>query len=99
MPWRNYRARWALPTGPGAFFAHRAPPLILRHRHSLRRGRRRSQVPAPACARSDSFIMKTRNKILTGVAAFFAIGFAGLAITVSYDAPCPPAAPLAAGVK
>jgi NADPH:quinone reductase-like Zn-dependent oxidoreductase len=42
--------------------------------------------------------MKTRNKILTGVAAFFAIGFAGLAVTVSYDAPCPPVEPLAAGV-
>lgn len=43
--------------------------------------------------------MKTRNKILTGVAAFFVIGFAGLAITVSYDAPCPPTTPLAAGVE
>lgn len=40
--------------------------------------------------------MKLRNKILIGVAALFAVGFSALAITVSYDAPCPPAPPLVA---
>jgi len=43
--------------------------------------------------------VKLRYKILAGVAAFFVVGFAALAITVSYDAPCPPAPPLAAGAK
>jgi NADPH:quinone reductase-like Zn-dependent oxidoreductase len=34
--------------------------------------------------------MKLRYKILTGVAAVFAIGYAALAITVSHDSACPP---------
>jgi NADPH:quinone reductase-like Zn-dependent oxidoreductase len=38
--------------------------------------------------------VKLRYKILTGVAAVFALGFSALAITVSYDSPCPPAPPL-----
>ena len=41
--------------------------------------------------------MKLRNKILMGVATFFVVGFSALAITVSYDSPCPPAPPLATG--
>ena len=41
--------------------------------------------------------MKLRYKILTGVAAVFALGFSALAITVSYDSPCPPAPALEAG--
>ena len=41
--------------------------------------------------------MKLRNKILMGVTAFFVVGFSVLAITVSYDSPCPPAPPLATG--
>ena len=41
--------------------------------------------------------MKLRYKILTGVAAVFALGISALAITVSYDSPCPPALPLEAG--
>ncbi len=41
--------------------------------------------------------MKLRNKILTGIAAVFVLGIAALAITVSYDSPCPPAPPLEAG--
>ena len=36
--------------------------------------------------------MRLRNKILVGVAAFFGVAFAALAITVSYDSPCPPVA-------
>ena len=43
--------------------------------------------------------MKTRNKILIGVAAVLALGFSALVITVSYDSPCPSAPPLAAGAK
>jgi len=38
--------------------------------------------------------MKLRNKIFIGVAAVFAVAISALAITVSYDAPCPPAPPL-----
>ena len=34
--------------------------------------------------------MKLRYKILTGVAAAFVLGVTALAITVSYDSPCPP---------
>jgi NADPH:quinone reductase-like Zn-dependent oxidoreductase len=41
--------------------------------------------------------VKLRYKILTGVAAVFVLGISALAITVSYDSPCPPAPPLAAG--
>jgi len=41
--------------------------------------------------------MKLRNKIFIGVAAVFVLGFSALAVTVSYDSPCPPAPPLAAG--
>lgn len=41
--------------------------------------------------------MKLRYKILTGVAAVFVLGISALAITVSYDSPCPPAPPLVAG--
>jgi NADPH:quinone reductase-like Zn-dependent oxidoreductase len=33
--------------------------------------------------------MKLRNKILTGVAAVFGVAIAALAITVSYESPCP----------
>lgn len=36
--------------------------------------------------------MKLRYKILTGVAAAFVLGVTALAITVSYDSPCPPIA-------
>jgi NADPH:quinone reductase-like Zn-dependent oxidoreductase len=36
--------------------------------------------------------MKLRNRILTGVAAFFALGISAVAVTVSYDSPCPPIA-------
>jgi len=43
--------------------------------------------------------MKLRYKILIGVAAFLALGYTALAITVSYDAPCPPVPQLAAGVE
>ena len=43
--------------------------------------------------------MKLRNKIFTGVAAFFVLGFAALAITVSYDSPCPPVPALEAGTE
>jgi NADPH:quinone reductase-like Zn-dependent oxidoreductase len=42
--------------------------------------------------------VKLRYKILTGIGAFFVLGFAALGITVSYDSPCPPiAAPVAGG--
>ena len=41
--------------------------------------------------------MKLRNKIFIGVAAVFVLGISALAVTVSYDSPCPPAPPLAAG--
>jgi len=41
--------------------------------------------------------MKLRNKIFIGIAAVFAVGISALLITVSYDSPCPPAPPLAAG--
>jgi len=41
--------------------------------------------------------VKLRYKILTGVGALFLLGFSALAITVSYDSPCPPAPPLVAG--
>jgi NADPH:quinone reductase-like Zn-dependent oxidoreductase len=43
--------------------------------------------------------VKLRYKILTGVASLFVLGISALAITVSYDSPCPPAPPLAAGAK
>jgi len=43
--------------------------------------------------------VKLRYKILSGVAAVFVLGISALAITVSYDSPCPPAPPLAAGAK
>jgi len=33
--------------------------------------------------------MKLRNKIFTGIGAFFVLGFTALGITVSYDSPCP----------
>ena len=33
--------------------------------------------------------MRLRNKILIGIAAVFGVAFAALAITVSYDSPCP----------
>jgi NADPH:quinone reductase-like Zn-dependent oxidoreductase len=36
--------------------------------------------------------MKLRNRILTGVAAFFVLGISAVAVTVSYDSPCPPIA-------
>jgi NADPH:quinone reductase-like Zn-dependent oxidoreductase len=39
--------------------------------------------------------MKLRNKILTGVAAVFGVAIAALAITISYESPCP-SAPAAA---
>jgi NADPH:quinone reductase-like Zn-dependent oxidoreductase len=35
--------------------------------------------------------MKLRYKILTGVAAFFFVGYVALYFTVSHDSPCPPA--------
>jgi NADPH:quinone reductase-like Zn-dependent oxidoreductase len=41
--------------------------------------------------------MKLRYKILTGVAAVFAIGYAALAITVGHDSACPPVPVLDAG--
>jgi NADPH:quinone reductase-like Zn-dependent oxidoreductase len=40
--------------------------------------------------------MKLRYKILTGVGVFFALGITALAITVSYDSPCPEVPALAA---
>jgi NADPH:quinone reductase-like Zn-dependent oxidoreductase len=43
--------------------------------------------------------MKLRYKILTGVAAFFLLGFSALAITLSYDSACPPVAALDAGTE
>ena len=43
--------------------------------------------------------MKLRYKILIGVGAVFMLGVSALAITVSYDSPCSPAPPLAAGAK
>jgi NADPH:quinone reductase-like Zn-dependent oxidoreductase len=42
--------------------------------------------------------VKLRYKILTGVAAFFVLGVSALAITVSYDSPCPEVPALAADV-
>jgi NADPH:quinone reductase-like Zn-dependent oxidoreductase len=47
----------------------------------------------------ETEIVKLRNKILAGVAAFFAFGFAALAVTVSYDSPCPPIPALDAGTE
>jgi NADPH:quinone reductase-like Zn-dependent oxidoreductase len=41
--------------------------------------------------------VKLRHKILIGLATVFAVGLSALAVTVSYDSPCPPAPPLAAG--
>ena len=43
--------------------------------------------------------MKLRYKILIGVVAMFGVAFAALAITLSYDSPCPPAPPLDEGVQ
>jgi NADPH:quinone reductase-like Zn-dependent oxidoreductase len=43
--------------------------------------------------------MKLRYKILTGVAAVFAIGYAALAITVSHDSACPPVPALDAAAE
>ena len=43
--------------------------------------------------------MKLRYKILIGVAAVFGVGLAALAITVSYDSPCPPLRALDAGAE
>jgi NADPH:quinone reductase-like Zn-dependent oxidoreductase len=41
--------------------------------------------------------VKLRNKILIGVAAVFGVAFAALAVTVSYDSPCPAVPALDAG--
>jgi hypothetical protein len=43
--------------------------------------------------------VKLRYKILIGVAAVFGVGLAALAITVSYDSPCPPLRALDAGAE
>jgi NADPH:quinone reductase-like Zn-dependent oxidoreductase len=43
--------------------------------------------------------VKLRYKILTGVAAFFVLAISALAITVSYDSPCPQAPVLQAGTE
>ena len=43
--------------------------------------------------------MRLRNKILIGIAAVFGVAFAALAITVSYDSPCPPVAAVASDVE
>ncbi len=43
--------------------------------------------------------MKLRYKILIGVAGVLFCGYAALCLTVSYDSPCPPVPPLAAGAE
>ncbi len=43
--------------------------------------------------------MKLRNKIFAGIAIVFVSGICSLMITVSYDSPCPPPPPLAAGTE
>ena len=43
--------------------------------------------------------MRLRNKILIGVAAFFGVAFAALAITVSYDSDCPTVVADASGAE
>ncbi len=43
--------------------------------------------------------MRLRNKILVGIAAVFGVAFAALAITVSYDSPCPPVAAVASDAE
>jgi NADPH:quinone reductase-like Zn-dependent oxidoreductase len=43
--------------------------------------------------------VKLRNKIFAGVAAVFVVGFSALAITVSYESPCPQVPALAAGAE
>ena len=43
--------------------------------------------------------MKLRNKIFVGIAAVFGLAISALAITVSYDSPCPPIPTLAAGAE
>jgi NADPH:quinone reductase-like Zn-dependent oxidoreductase len=43
--------------------------------------------------------VKLRNKILTGIAAFFVLGISALAVTVSYDSPCPPVAAADGGAE
>jgi len=40
--------------------------------------------------------VRLRNKIFIGIAAFFGVAFAAVAITVSYDSACPPVAAAAA---
>src|SRR6188472_1083004 len=43
--------------------------------------------------------MRLRNKIFAGVGAAFALGLAGLAITLSYETACHAPPPLAAGTE
>jgi NADPH:quinone reductase-like Zn-dependent oxidoreductase len=43
--------------------------------------------------------MRLRNKILTGVAAFFIVAISTLAITLSYESPCPAKPPPVAGAE
>jgi NADPH:quinone reductase-like Zn-dependent oxidoreductase len=43
--------------------------------------------------------MKLRNKILTGVAAFFVVAVLAISITLSYESPCPQATAFAEGAE
>ena len=76
-----------------------ASPFVGPGRNSSGAGGRPSHVPARARPRNHSFdrqgyrkqIVKLRYKILHGVGAVFFMAFAALAITLSYEAPCPAA--------
>ncbi len=83
---------------------HSSAPVVVRAASAARPSQVAAFAPPPNHSSTSgchcrSCVVRLRNKILIGVAAFFGVAFAALAITVSYDSPCPPVVADASGAE